>query len=425
MRVSDARAAAEKVCREERAAVLASLLRRVRDFEAAEDALHDAFVQALATWPERGVPARPGAWLLTAATNRATDAARRRTVHAEALADLSRRGRDGDPSPADPTEPEDDRLRLLFTCCHPALDTASRVALTLHAVAGLTVAEIARALLVREPAMAQRLVRVKRKIRDAGIPYAVPAPEARRERLDGVREVVYLVFNEGHQATTSDTLHRPDLAEEAVRLARLLHALVPGDAESAGLLALLLVTDARRAARLAADGALVPLPEQDRTRWDAARTREGVAVLDAALRLGRPGPYQVQAAISALHSQAPSWRETDWLQITALYDALLRHDASPVVELNRAVAVSMADGPEAGLALLARLAAVPAMRDYQPFHAARADLLRRAGRPADAAAAYDRAIGLSRNQAERRFLARRRDDVAAGSGPSAAPSPLA
>jgi len=416
--VTDARAAAERVCREERAAVLASLLRRVRDFEAAEDALHDAFVSALATWRERGVPERPGAWLLTTATNRATDAARRQTLHAAALTDLSQRSRAAEVDPNEASDVEDDRLRLIFTCCHPALDLESRVALTLQAVGGLTAAEIARAMLVTEAAMVQRLVRVKRKIRDAGIPYEVPAPEARRERLDGVREVVYLIFNEGHQATASDALHRVELAEEAIRLARLLRELIPGDAECGGLLALLLVTDARRGGRLGPDGELVPLDEQDRARWDGSRIRDGVAVLDEAMQLGRPGPYQIQAAISALHSQAPSWERTDWRQIAALYDALLRHDASPVVELNRAVAISMASGPEAGLAILARLAAVPSFGGYQPFHAARADLLRRAGRVAESATAYDRAIELSRNGAERRFLARRRDDLTGASGRS-------
>lgn len=468
----------ERVARAERTLVLAALVRRFRDVERAEDALQDACVAALRTWPERGVPSNPAAWLLRAAGHRAVDTVRRDRHYRAIVDDLGRtahggpaaRGvvaRTGSAGPAGgeeptetgglaaagPTEPPDDpfelgddRLRLVFTCCHPAIDAESRVALTLQVVCGLTAREIARAFLSDEGAMAQRLVRVKRKIRDSAIPYEVPPPERLGERLDAVLRVVYLVFNEGHQATEGPALGRADLVEESIRLARLLGELLPGEPEVLGLVSLLLTTAARRpgatgaaldappappaaqanpaipasdsesARASAADpsvAAYVPLEHQDRTRWDRARIDEGIALLDRALPLRRPGRYQILAAISALHAQAPAWSTTDWPQITALYTSLLRHDPSPVVELNRILARSMiatADAPDdrtraaSAVAALARLASVPGMTRYQPYHAARASLLRRAGREDEARAAFAEAAALTRNAAERAWL---------------------
>ncbi len=412
--VDDPRDAVTAVFREERTRLLASLIRRAGDFELAEDALQDAFAAALVAWPQSGIPRNPAAWLLTTARSRLIDRVRResafvRVAESRARAEAARREEAGctEDDPGDAML-ADDRLRLVFTCCHPALDPESRVALTLQAVGGLTALEVGRAFLVSEAVMSQRLVRVKRKIRDAGIPYRVPPPEVLPERIDDVLRVVYLLFNEGYLAAQGDALVRTDLCDEAIRLARLLHTLMSDDAETAGLCALMLFHHARRAARVDADGTLVPLDEQDRSRWDRPLVVEGTAILDVALSRARPGPYQVQAAISALHCAAPTAGATDWRQIASLYAALRRFDPSPVVELNEIVAVAMHVGPEEGLARLADFARRASLDGYQPFHAATADLLRRAGRHADAVGAYDRALQLTRNAGERRFLERRR-----------------
>jgi RNA polymerase sigma-70 factor (ECF subfamily) len=418
--VIPAAVALERAYRDERAAVLATLTRHVGgDLGLAEDAVQDAFAAAAADWPRRGVPDRPGAWLTVTARRKAID--RLRDERAQATRDevLERLvGFETD----DPVEDEeersavaDDRLRLMFTCCHPALALEARIALTLRALGGLTTVELARAFLTSEAAMQQRLVRAKRKIAAARIPYRVPPDDQLPERLAGVLRVVYLVFNEGHTATAGTELTRASLCDEAVRLARLLAALMPDDAEALGLLALLLLTDARRPARTGPDGAFVALEDQDRARWDRARIDEGSATLDRALRLRRPGPYQLQAAIAALHAGAPSFGATDWPQIAALYGRLAQLDPSPVVEVNRAVAVALADGPGAGLAILAPLNADERLDRYQPLHAARAELLRRAGDHRAARAAYERAIALTANDRERSELERRA--AATPSGP--------
>jgi len=379
------------------------------DWDLAEECAQEAFARALERWPRDGVPRRPGAWLTTTARNHALNRIRRGATETEKLRELGRMT--GPQDPPDPSGVPDDRLRLIFTCCHPALAMEARVALTLRTLLGLTTGEIARAFLVAEPAMAQRLVRAKRKIREAGIPYRVPPARLLPERTASVLGVVYLLFNEGYTATEGDAAVRVDLCAEAIRLARVLHELMPGDPEAGGLLALLLLQDSRRAARLDASGDLVPLDEQDRDRWDRAAIAEGVALLDEALGQGEAGLYQVQAAVAACHATARTAAETDWPQIAALYGRLAALTPSPVVRLNRAVAVAMADGPAAGLALLRDLE--EDLRDYHLFHAARADLLRRLGRRDDAAAAYEKALALARTAPDRRHLARR----LAGLGP--------
>jgi RNA polymerase sigma-70 factor (ECF subfamily) len=405
-------AAIARAFRDERAIVLATLIRQAGDFQLAEDAVQDAFEAAVTAWRRDGVPANPGAWITTAARRRAIDRLRRdRSVadRAERLAELNRLDaqHEEEPSMDDESAIIDDRLRLIFTCCHPALEMPARVALTLRALGGMTTGEIARAFLVAEPTMGKRIVRAKRKIADAHIPYRVPADEELPDRLRGVLRVVYLIFNEGYAATEGDRLVREELCAEAIRLGEVLTRLMPDDAEAWGLSALMLLHDARRTARVDPGGRWVALDEQDRSLWDQDRIREGLAKLERAVRLRRPGEYQLQAAITALQIQAPDPEATDWAQIAELYSALARLNPSPVVELNRAVAVGLASGPTAGLELLEPLLDDPALERYQPLHAARAELLSRAGDAAGAARAYERAIALSANAVERAELERR------------------
>nr|WP_141587017.1 RNA polymerase sigma factor [Actinomadura sp. WMMA1423] len=392
--------------REEWGRVVATLIRMTGDWDLAEECAQEAFARALERWPLDGVPRRPGAWLTTTARNHALNRIRRGATETAKLRELGTMQ-----APQEPPERDglpDDRLRLVFTCCHPALPVEARVALTLRTVLGLTTGEIARAFLVAEPAMAQRLVRAKRKIREAGIPYRVPPPHLLRERTASVLGVVYLLFNEGYAATEGADPVRAGLCAEAIRLARLLHDLAPGDPEVAGLLALLLLQHSRHAARTDESGDLVALDEQDRRRWDHAAVNEGVALVNEALRRGEPGPYQVQAAIAACHATARTAAETDWPQIAALYGRLEGMSPGPVVRLNRAVAVAMADGPLAGLALVDR---IEGLDGYHLLHATRADLLRRLGRTGEAAEAYRKALALARTEADRRYLARRLAEV--------------
>ncbi|WP_169979945.1 RNA polymerase sigma factor [Microbispora sp. H10836] len=404
-------AAVDRAFREEWGQVVATLIRWTGDWDLAEECAQDAFAQALRTWRRDGVPRRPGAWLTTAARNRAVDRLRREATGAAKLREVADMLAAQDGDAADEPGVPDDRLRLIFTCCHPALALEARVALTLRTLAGLTTAEIARAFLVGEQAMAKRLARAKQKIRHAAIPYRVPPAHLLPERLPAVLAVLYLLFNEGYSATAGAGLVRHDLASEAIRLARVLVRLMPDEPEAAGLLALMLMHHARRAARLDEAGDLVVLEDQDRGRWDAGQIAEGVALLDGALGRGRPGPYQVQAAIAACHATAARPEDTDWAQIAVLYGLLARLVPSPVVELNRAVAVGMAHGPAAGLALVDALRETlresGALAGYHLLPAARADLLRRLGRTAEAAEAYREAAGLAATDAERRYLARR------------------
>ena len=422
----------EHVYRRESGRILAALIGSLRDFTLAEDALQDAVEVALRQWPEQGVPRNPAAWLTTIARRRAIDRLRREGVLArkqetlqalEALAgddasdfpDTSDDAEDGDDAAPFP----DERLKLLFTCCHPALPLEARVALTLRTLGGLSTAEIAAAFLTPLPTMAQRLVRAQRKIRDAGIPYRVPPLPLLAERMEGVLAVLYLIFNEGYASTSGDALIRQDLCAEAIRLARVLVELIaseadlPDEPEATGLLALMLLHASRRAARVDAAGDLVLLEDQDRTLWNWADIVEGMELLDAALAQRRPGPYQIQAAISALHAEAPTADETDWRQIALLYARLVHMTPSPVVELNQAVAVAMAEGADAGLEMLDRLRLGETLAHYHLYHAARADLLRRAGRYEDAAASYRAALRLCQNRIEQRFLQRRLAEVTA------------
>lgn len=404
----------DQVFRREGGRVLAGLIRFTGDFDLAEDALQDAFARALIAWPRDGLPQNLGAWLSTAARRRAVDLVRRRKSRAAAaLPDLSVPPDDGDAEagPVATSGVEDDRLRLLFTCCHPALAQPAQVALALRTLGGLGTRDIARAFIEPEPTTAQRLVRAKQKIRDARIPYEIPRKDDLPERLAAVLACVYLIFNEGHTATEGPTLVRPDLCAEATRLARLVVELLPDEPEARGLLALVLLTDARRPARMDAAGLLVPLEDQDRSLWERDKIREGTAILDTALPFRRPGPYQIQAAVAALHAAAPSPGETDWHQIAALYGALLRHTPTPVVELNAAVALAMAEGVHHGLDWIASLEKRGELAEYHLLPAAKADLLRRAGQNSEAAAAYRQALALVTNPAERGYLERRLREV--------------
>lgn len=400
----------DRVCRTEAAGVLAGLIRRYGDFELAEDALQDAFAKAIEVWPQQGLPAKPAAWLTTVAQRRALDLLRRRKsgpIYTDEVPDVAAETIDGIAHPADRSGVEDDRLRLAFTCCHPALAAPAQMALALRTLCGLSTREIARAFLEPEATTAQRLVRAKKKILDARIPYEVPDRDALPERLATVLSVIYLVFNEGYAATDTPGLLRPDLCAEAIRLARLVVELMPKEPEVLGLLALLLLQDARRDARVDADGAIVPLEEQDRRRWNRVAIDEGLALVDNALAMRRHGTYQVQAAIAALHARAARAEDTDWQQIAALYGALLREHPGAVLELNAAVALAMAEGAESGLAWVAQLAARGELADYYLLPAARADLLRRLGRNVEAREAYAAALLLVRNEAERKYLERR------------------
>jgi RNA polymerase sigma-70 factor, ECF subfamily len=397
----------ETTFRTEHGRVLATLISQVGDFTLAEDALQDALVNALERWPSDGVPRNPGAWLMTVARRRAIDRLRRAASHERNAAILAALTAQDEPEMDDSIP--DDRLKLMFTCCHPTLALEAQVALTLHTLGGLSTQEVARAFLVPTPTMAQRLARARNKIRNAGIPYRVPPAELLPERMAALLAVIYLIFNEGYCATSGDTPIRHELCAEAIRLGRVLVDLLPQSAEAHGLLALMLLHDARREARLDAAGELVLLDDQDRTRWDRAKIDEGIAVLDEALALFDPGPYQVQAAISALHAQAPTAEATDWRQIAALYATLATMTPSVVVEINRAVAVAMAQGAQAALPLLLRL---DRQADgYYPYHVARADLLRRTNQREAAADAYARALALCGNPAERAYLQRRLDEM--------------
>ncbi len=404
----DVREAVDAVYRAESRRVLATLIRLLGDFDRAEEAMHDAFIAAVERWPRDGVPENPRAWLVSTGRFKAIDAMRRRARFDAALGQLATQieAATSDASAWDDETVEDDRLRLIFTCCHPALTPDAQVALTLREVCGLTTEEIARAFLTSPSTVAQRIVRAKAKIRDARIPYQVPARAEIPARLDTVLHVVYLVFNEGYSASAGESLTRHDLSGEAIRLGRLIAELLP-EAEVIGLLALMLLHESRRAARSTESGELVLLDEQDRARWNREYIAEGCALVERALTGRRFGPYTLQAAVAAVHAEARTAADTDWAQIVGLYDVLLRADPSPIVELNRAAAMAMRDGPAAGLAIVDAILARGDLDDYHLAHSARADLCRRLGRMTDARASYERALALTRQEPERRFLEKR------------------
>jgi RNA polymerase sigma-70 factor, ECF subfamily len=403
----------DDVYRTESRRIFATLVRVLGDFDLAEDALHDAFAAALQQWGRDGVPANPRAWLVSAGRFKAIDGMRRRARFNRSLAAIAEQlgTSTSDPELLDDEHLEDDRLRLVFTCCHPALSPEARIALTLREVCGLTTEEIARAFLIAPATLAQRIVRAKAKIRTAGIPYQVPSQEELPERLDTVLHVVYLVFNEGYSASAGTVLTRSDLSGEAIRLGRLLVELLP-EPEVISLLALMLLQESRRDARTSPEGDLILLDDQDRSLWNRDHIREGIQLVETALGLGRPGPYALQAAIAAVHAEAESPAATDWAQIVALYDMLVRLEPSPVIELNRAVAVAMRDGPDYGLALIDSILEQGSLAGYHLAHAARAELCRRSGKSADARDSYERALGLAQQEPERRFLERRLADLA-------------